>query len=391
MPIYSHSRLQTFEQCKLKFKFEYIDKVETEIEDTAEAFLGTRVHETLQKLYKDLKLGKKDSLAELHAWYDGEWERNWNDKVLIVREGLAVGHYRALGRKFISDYYARYDPFDQEQTISTEQRVLIEAGPYQLQGYIDRLSTTKEGVYIIHDYKTGQTLPTTADLEKERQLKLYAIAIRQLYQDCAKVKLVWHYLAFDKELVYEPKPHELELTQQQVIEIIKKLESTTEFPPQSSRLCDWCAFQRICPEWKHKFAVAQKELQDFFLDDGVALVNRYVEATERKERLDAEVEALKEKLCEFAEKKGLTAVFGSGHKAIIRSYPKLSFPKKEDPHRRPFEEALRKIGLFDRIAQPDVYELAKMMNNHEVHPELAKLLEPFIEKGKTIRIYLNKI
>ena len=28
MPVYSHSRLSTFEQCPLKFKFRYIDYVE---------------------------------------------------------------------------------------------------------------------------------------------------------------------------------------------------------------------------------------------------------------------------------------------------------------------------------------------------------------------------
>ena len=40
MVIYSHSRLSTFEQCKLKFKFRYIDKLTPEIENTIEGFLG---------------------------------------------------------------------------------------------------------------------------------------------------------------------------------------------------------------------------------------------------------------------------------------------------------------------------------------------------------------
>ena len=63
--LYSHSRLSTFEQCPLKFKFAYIDKIETEIEETIEAFLGSRVHEALEKLYKDLKFQKLNTLKEL--------------------------------------------------------------------------------------------------------------------------------------------------------------------------------------------------------------------------------------------------------------------------------------------------------------------------------------
>lgn len=50
MPIYSHSRLSTFEQCPNKYKLHYIDKVETEAEQSIEAFLGSRAHETLEKL-----------------------------------------------------------------------------------------------------------------------------------------------------------------------------------------------------------------------------------------------------------------------------------------------------------------------------------------------------
>jgi putative RecB family exonuclease len=62
MTIYSHSRLRCFEQCPARFKFQYIDKVETEEEQSVEAFLGSRVHETLEKLYRDMLHQKHDTL-----------------------------------------------------------------------------------------------------------------------------------------------------------------------------------------------------------------------------------------------------------------------------------------------------------------------------------------
>jgi len=52
--VYSHSKLSCYEQCPQKYKLQYIDKVETEIEESVEAFMGVRVHETLEKLYRDL-------------------------------------------------------------------------------------------------------------------------------------------------------------------------------------------------------------------------------------------------------------------------------------------------------------------------------------------------
>ena len=65
MTIYSHSRLSCFEQCPQKFKLHYIDKVKTEVEESVEAFMGSRVHDTLEKLYRDLQYQKMNSLEDL--------------------------------------------------------------------------------------------------------------------------------------------------------------------------------------------------------------------------------------------------------------------------------------------------------------------------------------
>jgi ATP-dependent helicase/DNAse subunit B len=47
MPTYSHSRLETYQNCPRQYKLQYIDKVEVEERESVEAFLGSKVHETL--------------------------------------------------------------------------------------------------------------------------------------------------------------------------------------------------------------------------------------------------------------------------------------------------------------------------------------------------------
>ena len=61
MTCYSHSRISTFEQCRYKYKLQYIDKVKVDVPTTVEAFMGDLVHRTLEKLYNDLKFEKKNS------------------------------------------------------------------------------------------------------------------------------------------------------------------------------------------------------------------------------------------------------------------------------------------------------------------------------------------
>ena len=46
MTSYSHSRLGTFQQCRYKYKLQYIDKIKVKTQTTIEAFMGNRVHES---------------------------------------------------------------------------------------------------------------------------------------------------------------------------------------------------------------------------------------------------------------------------------------------------------------------------------------------------------
>lgn len=125
MPIYSHSKLSTFEQCPYKYKLHYIDKVETDVEQSIEAFLGSRAHDTLEKLYKDLDYQKKNTLEELLSYLNEQWKKNWTESIVIVKEEYNQENYRKMAEKYVTDYYKRYAPFNQGKTISIEDRILI--------------------------------------------------------------------------------------------------------------------------------------------------------------------------------------------------------------------------------------------------------------------------
>ncbi len=391
MPLYSHSRLSCFEQCPLKFKFAYIDKLETEVEETVESFLGSRVHETLEKLYKDLKFQKLNTLKELLDFYNEEWKKNWNDSIVIVREEYDEENYRKMGEKFLSDYYERYKPFNHSRTIALETERTVELNDkYEIHIRIDRLAMKDENTYEIHDYKTSNRLPTQEDLNNDRQLAIYAYGIKKMYPDAKKIKLVWHFLAFDKEMSSERTPEQLEDLRKEVIELIEKIEAQKEFPSKVSSLCDWCEFQNQCPEWKHKFKTEALETNEYLKEKGVNLVNKFAEAKEQYDKLGERLEMIREALIQYAKKENVSTVFGSGVSASVKSYPKMSFPKKGEPSQEEFFEAIRKIGLWDKLATVDVYELSKMINNEEIHEELIKLLDRFIDRQELFRVSLRK-
>ena len=125
MTVYSHSRLSCFEQCSHKYKLQYIDRVETEVEESIEAFLGSRVHETLEKLYQDLKFQKENTIDDLISYLNDIWNKNWDDSIVIVKEEYGPDNYLKMAEKFVTDYHNRYHPFNQGKTIALEDRFLI--------------------------------------------------------------------------------------------------------------------------------------------------------------------------------------------------------------------------------------------------------------------------
>ena len=142
MPTYSHSQLSTYETCPHQYRLVYIEKIKTETEGI-EAFMGSRVHDALEKLYRDLKVTKLNTLEDLHNFYHQSWEKNWNEMVQIIRKEYSAEDYRRLGEKCIADYYKRYYPFDQGRTLGLEENIyfpLEEEKGYWIRGFIDRLT-----------------------------------------------------------------------------------------------------------------------------------------------------------------------------------------------------------------------------------------------------------
>jgi len=251
--IYSHSKLSSFEQCPLKYKFRYIDKIIPEIEQTIEGFLGNMVHETLEWIYHEVKKGNIPDLDTVIDFYINKWNKCYNKDIKITRLDCDAEYYFNQGIKFVIDYFMSNSPF-KDDTIEMEYRILVpldSEGRYMVQGYIDRLVHNKEtNIFEIHDYKTGNTMKSQEELDSDRQLALYSIGIKKMFPNVKDVHLVWHYLAYNKKMKSSRTDEELEELKQDIINLINKIESASEFPACQSALCNWCEYQNLCNESK---------------------------------------------------------------------------------------------------------------------------------------------
>ena len=394
MPTYSHSQLSTYETCPHQYRLAYIEKIKTETEGI-EAFMGSRVHDALEKLYRDLKVTKLNTLEELLSFYHQSWEKNWNEMVQIIRKEYSAEDYLRLGEKCISDYYKRYSPFDQGRTLGLEENIyfpLEEEKGYWIRGFIDRLTLVDHSILEIHDYKTSNRLPTQGGVNSDRQLAFYQMGVEGKWKDIREVRLIWHYLSFDTEIQSSRSREELHRLRRETLELIQKIETDRHFIPKEGPLCNWCDYQGLCPRRKHLIAVGSLPPNEYLNEEGVSLVNRYVELKERKrvwnEEIDAELAKVEEALYAFAQREELEAIFGSDHVAKIKMEKKEKYPLKGDPHRKVLDEIVKNAGKWMEVSDLNPWMLARVIGRGGWPPSLVKKVKEFstFEESRSITV-----
>jgi putative RecB family exonuclease len=389
--VYSQSRLCSFDDCKLKYKYHYIDRLESDI-DTIEAFRGSVVHKVLEELYKLVKVGTVKPLEWAVGLYDDTWKKNYHENIKIVKKGVTVDGYYQKGREAVISYYERYKPFDQAKVVDTERmiRFTLRNGKeeYAFLGILDRLDwNDKTQMFEIHDYKTTSSLMTQEQADTDWQLGLYQIALKEKWPDTKEVKLVWHSLLFNKEIISSRTEMQLETLQKAVIDEIKKIEECVEFPPNKSALCDWCEYQVICPLWKHPIEAAALPVNEYKKEPGVKLVTKYAELESTKKELqekialvEAEEKKIEEAAIEFAEENKVIIIDGPDNQLKVEIKKELKAPTKTD-------DAQAWQGLRDALIKEGKYNEVSTVNNNMLNyririwpKEFLKKIEAFLKR-----------
>jgi len=392
---YSHSSIETYRKCPFQFKLHYIDRVQKEEREGIEAFLGSRVHEILERLYKDLLHTKLNTLEEILTHYNRLWDKNWNDDIVITKKNLNKEDYHNLGEKCIKSYYSRYHPFDQTTTLRIEECLdfyLDNERKYHFIGYIDRLDQAKDGSYEIHDYKTSGYLPIQEDMDADRQLTLYHLGIKGFWKDIHKVRLIWHYLSFDKEICSFRSDEQLEEVRKETISLIDEIESRKEFPSVESPLCDWCEYWRYCPKRRHYVKVEGLPANQYLSESGVKLVNRYASLKNNLKETEEDMEQVKEAIFTYVKQENVEVILGNDCQAKVKIKMEAKFPTKtnEPQKRQQLDDLIKQSGRWLEVSELNTITLTKTIESNEWDSRLITKIKEFQTPTESKSISLSK-
>jgi RecB family exonuclease len=386
MKQFSHSKLQTYERCPLQYKLQYLIKLKTESETTVEAFMGSKVHDTLELLYRDLLKSKLNSLDELLTFYNDTWRVEWNDQIVINNKKFKPEHYFDTGKKCIRNYYEKYQPFDQDQTLGVEKQINLKWGEVEIIGYVDRLAREDKGVYAVHDYKTGAIMEQVY-ADQDRQLALYSIAVKQKFKEAKRVKLIWHYVNFGEDVISERTSQQLNDLKKNMLELIAEInqaEIEDNFPARETK-CEWCGFWEHCPKKKHLFKVSKLPKNKYLNDSGVKLSNEYIELAEKKSKINKasrtqtlliqeEMEKVEEAILKYAQKHNVEALQGSDSQVVINKTSGYEFPTKSSNVKNyaTLETILKDSKYWNAVSVINATKLEQLLADNAIDAKLKK-------------------
>lgn len=251
----SPSRAGDFLTCPLLYRYRSVDRLPEP--PSADATRGTLVHKVLEDLF-DLPAADRTP-PRAHEMLSPAWQALVEVEPAVAElfeapEGQTPRDFEtwlASCRTALDTYFELEDPTRLEPA---ERELYVEAvldSKLLLRGFIDRVDVAPNGMVRIVDYKTGRAPSEMFEAKALFQMKFYALVIwRTRGVMPALLQLI--YLGSGDVLRYSPDEADLRATERKVEAVwqaIRQAELSGSWRPRKSPLCNWCNFQKHCPEF----------------------------------------------------------------------------------------------------------------------------------------------
>ena len=269
----SPSRAGDFQQCPLLYRLRTVDRLPEP--PSAAAVRGTLVHSVLEGVF-DLPAHQRTPEAAT-AMLPQRWAALLAERPEVAglfgpgvgggagpgaassggadagsgAEGLDEAAWLARAAALVQRWFTLEDPARLEPA---EREVYVETtleGGLVLRGYVDRLDISPDGLVRVVDYKTGRSPGVGFENKALFQMRFYALVLWRL-RGVVPTMLQLVYLGDGQVVRYSPDAAELEATERKVLALwaaISAARASGDWRPRKSRLCGWCSFRALCPEW----------------------------------------------------------------------------------------------------------------------------------------------
>lgn len=230
-------KVRVFQQCRLRYRYQYVDKQETRARprlrpaDTA----GSLVHRVLCEFFTKIRPAERTQ-ERLLEMFDQGWA------------ALSPGYHRVpgVGQHYdnsvhqLQNFAQRFDLASVPFMVEPYFQVEIEPGTIVF-GRLDRLDEELDDTLHIIDYKTG-SMPGDID---PGQLAFYAILVEEKLGRTVSKASFW-YLDDGTTWTMDFSEDDKSAAREHLLVTAREMDETTEFPPTIGAHCPSCPFFQPC-------------------------------------------------------------------------------------------------------------------------------------------------
>ena len=239
----SVSKVKTFDSCKAKFKFSYIEKLPKKEWDFH--VFGTFLHDVLETFHKLLISEKANKAKDSWALF---MKKCFHDSIEKFKEKLSVEQKKeafSIIQTYLDLMKRDFENGILPDVIDAERDFyLIINEKVLLNGFIDRIQIDHDGVLHVADYKTTKDKKYLKDFF---QLETYAYILFLSDPDLQKIRASFICLRHDiSYITKEYSRKDVEHIGQKYLDYADSIDQEKLWRPQPQFLCKYCDFVENC-------------------------------------------------------------------------------------------------------------------------------------------------
>jgi len=329
---FSYSKLSLYEECPLKYKFKYIDKIKEEPKSYF-AF-GHSIHHAMEFLYA-VKAPPFPALAELLEAFKKDWGlKSYLEKG--YRDPLRAEDDYNKGLEMLRNYYRHHEgkfklPFLLEYSTDVEVDGLL------VRIIADKIEYRGGGEIILVDYKTGKDVKRQPDqlhmyqkiceLDPRLRERVFTVYGEKISRIRIKQMMYCHVPTLKEYSFDRAGDAEIGIFWDRVLGVAENIRALKFDPSPGDRQCSWCDYKQLCPHFfggRNQCAAAPAGPP---ADPVEELVDRYGHLREKMDELSAQLEEVKSKIISLAE--GARGLAGKKYALDIKRAEKWEFRDRE--------------------------------------------------------------
>tara|TARA_R110002020_G_scaffold63202_2_gene168980 strand:- start:1237 stop:2001 length:765 start_codon:yes stop_codon:yes gene_type:complete len=243
----SNSKRDTFKQCKLKYRYRYVDRLpDYDISNTDALHFGSYIHQIFEDGVEASDLSGLQHLAEQNR-DNYKFNKSYEPKIELCLKN-----------------FLRFNATLPEVGVSEQHFDLEVAEGITINGYIDRIIKGKEGGYLVIDYKTSKREKSKVELYQDPQLKGYVYAVHKLYDIPLNKITAAHYYPLTNTFVnVQYTANQIWAHIRAVVDDVWKIRKAkkVDLVPMRNQFCNWCSYKSLCPEFTET-CIIEKRIQE---------------------------------------------------------------------------------------------------------------------------------